>query len=279
MKKKSFFRTICLAGAFGSVFAGTVFGAPVTEEQARSIALDHAGVETEQVAFIQTEQELEDGQTVINVEFVTTAYEEYDYQILAGDGKILGADYEKKGTLGQGKDERITLEQAKEAVLKHAGLEADQETFLKEKLDLDDKRQRWKVEFYTEDFQKFDYEVDGETWEIVEWDYDADSRYARQDAALKAGRTPIAGSKPSGSASKSAGREDGAISLADAKAVALKMASLQDSQVTWGRVHKEYDDGRQIYKGEFYFQDMEYEFEVDALTGELVDWEVESIYD
>ena len=49
--------------------------------------------------------------------------------------------------------------------------------------------------------------------------------------------------------------------------------------MTWGRVHKEYDDWRQIYKGEFYFHDMEYEFEVDALTGELVDWEVESIYD
>lgn len=278
MRTRSFFQAAFLAGVLATVSAGTVFAAPVTEEQARSIALDHAGVAAEQVAWIQTEQEHEDGQTVIHVEFVTTAYDEYDYEILVMDGKVLGADYEKKGPLAEGNgDSRMHLEAAKEKALNHAGLEADQVTFLKEKTGYDDGRGICKVEFYTEHFQKYDYKVDQATGEIVEWDYDADSRYARQDAALRKGTSAIAGT--SGSGGKQETGKDGAVSLEDAKKAALKMAALTDSQVTWGRVHREYDDGRQVYKGEFYYQAMEYEFEVDALTGEIVDWEVERMDD
>ena len=67
--------------------------------------------------------------------------------------------------------------------------------------------------------------------------------------------------------------------MEDAKTTALKRANLNDSQVTWGPVYKEHDDGRLIFKGEFYYNTLEYEFEIDATTGRIVDWDVESIYD
>ena len=99
MVKKSFFQAAFLAGVLAVTCAGQVFAGPVTEDQAKTIAMEHAGVAPDQVSWIQTEQEMEDGQMVINVEFVTRDYGEYNYEILAGDGTVLGADYERKGVL------------------------------------------------------------------------------------------------------------------------------------------------------------------------------------
>ena len=64
-----------------------------------------------------------------------------------------------------------------------------------------------------------------------------------------------------------------------AKAAALAAAGLEDSQVTWGRVKADYDDGRTVYEGKFFYGSLEYEFEVDAAEGIVTEWDVESIYD
>ena len=45
------------------------------------------------------------------------------------------------------------------------------------------------------------------------------------------------------------------------------------------RIHLETDDGRQIYEGEIIYNEMEYEFEIDAQSGQIIDWSSESIYD
>ena len=41
----------------------------------------------------------------------------------------------------------------------------------------------------------------------------------------------------------------------------------------------EHDDGRQIYEGKIIFDKMEYEFEIDAVTGEIISWQSESVSD
>lgn len=53
------------------------------------------------------------------------------------------------------------------------------------------------------------------------------------------------------------------------------MAGLNDSDVRWGKVKQDYEDGRLIYEGEFYCNNMEYEFEIDAATGAIIDWDVD----
>ena len=47
--------------------------------------------------------------------------------------------------------------------------------------------------------------------------------------------------------------------------------------MTWGNVHADYDDGRLQYEGKFFHNSLEYEFEVDAGTGNVTDWDVESL--
>ena len=255
-----------------------VFAAPVTEEKAKSIALEHAGVKSEDVTFVLAEQEYDDGNLIFNVEFITKSNDKYDYEILADSGVVLAADFEKKLIPTADKNSQsVTLEQAQAIALQNAGLKADQVTFLKQKTNWDDGMLVYEIEFYTSTYQKYDYDVDSQTGQIIAWDFDNDSVYARQDTALKnqqANTSQSGRQQPESSAAANT-----SITLEEAKASALKQANLKNSQVTWGRVYKEYDDGRLIYKGEFYYNMLEYEFEIDAASGAVIDWDVESIFD
>lgn len=64
----------------------------------------------------------------------------------------------------------ISESQAKEIALAHAGLTAEQVTFVKSGIDRDNGKVHYDVEFYTSDQLEYDYEIDGYSGEIVEWD-------------------------------------------------------------------------------------------------------------
>ena len=40
-------------------------------------------------------------------------------------------------------------------------------------------------------------------------------------------------------------------------------------------VHLDREHGRMVYEGEIYYNGMEYEFDIDAVTGEIVKWKME----
>lgn len=41
----------------------------------------------------------------------------------------------------------------------------------------------------------------------------------------------------------------------------------------------DYDDNRPEYEGKIIYGDMEYEFTIDANTGEILEWDMDSVYD
>src|SRR5699024_9202288 len=61
----------------------------------------------------------------------------------------------------------ITEDQAREIALTNAGLTSDQVTFLRSKLDYDDGRRVYDIEFYTADYTEYDYEIDADTGTIL----------------------------------------------------------------------------------------------------------------
>ncbi len=67
----------------------------------------------------------------------------------------------------------------------------------------------------------------------------------------------------------------GKLSLEEAKQAALDYAQVQASDATFTKAHSDWDDGREIYEIEFYANDMEYEMDVDALTGRITDFSTE----
>lgn len=63
-----------------------------------------------------------------------------------------------------------------------------------------------------------------------------------------------------------------------AKGIALaKVTGAKESDVT--KFKLETDDGKQKYEGEIRYKGKEYDFDIDAVTGEVLEWEEEAIND
>lgn len=157
------------------------------------------------------------------------------------------------GTAGSdttGTGQYIGEEKAKEIALSHAGLTAGQVTFVKAYLDFDDGRYEYEVEFYNRsDYTEYDYEIDALTGKILSVDYDAEN-YA-----------------------PSAGNSASYIGLEKAKSICLNRAGLSASEVTFGKAVQDRDDGRVVYEIEFFSGNYEYEFEIDAVSGAVLDYD------
>ena len=233
-------------------------GASLTAEDAKAKALAHAGLAETDVTFIKAELDRDDGRLVYDVEFYTADYKEYDYEIDAATGEVVSFDYDVEhyappasGSQSAASGASISAEDAKAKALAHAGLAAADVTFVKAKLDRDDGRLVYDVEFYTADYKEYDYEIDAATGEVVSYDYDAED-YAPPAAS-------------------------GAISAEDAKALALAQvpgASASDIR----EFETDRDDGRVEYEGKIVYGGMEYEFEIDGYSGAIRSWEAEPVH-
>lgn len=71
----------------------TTENATITEEEAKKVALDDAGIAESDVTGLRIEKDKEDGYYVYEVEFYSEN-KEYDYKIDQTTGEIVGKDYE-----------------------------------------------------------------------------------------------------------------------------------------------------------------------------------------
>ena len=67
----------------------------------------------------------------------------------------------------------------------------------------------------------------------------------------------------------------GDIGEAKAKAIALQDAGLKEEDVTFVRCHMDMDDGRMEYEVEFFSGNTEYDYDIDAATGAVVDFDTD----
>lgn len=81
---------VLLTGCAGQNTNGT----EISEEEAKSIALSHARLTAEQVHFITSHLDTDDGRRYYDVEFYTEEGQEYDYEIDSVTGDITEYDYD-----------------------------------------------------------------------------------------------------------------------------------------------------------------------------------------
>lgn len=152
---------------------------------------------------------------------------------------------------------QITLEQAKETALKHAGFKADAVTFVKAEQDYENGKLVYEVEFVTNDGGKvveYDYEIDAATGSVVSYDYDAENYVSAK------GATTVS------------------VDEATAKQTVLnKVPGATAANIYEWKL--DFDDGRWEYDGKIVYNLMEYDFTVDASSGAVTEWGVESIFD
>lgn len=164
---------------------------------------------------------------------------------------------------------KITSDKAKEIALNHANLSENQVTFIKSNIDYDDGIQAYDVEFYHNN-QEYDYKIDANSGAIVEYDFDIENYVIPQTNTSSNTNIPNNNLNTSNTQ---------IISDAKAKEIALNHANLSQNQVSYINAHLDYDDGMQVYDVSFYINDVEYSYEINAQNGNIVSYEMDSIYD
>ena len=147
----------------------------LSEEEARRIVLEHAGLTEDQVTFVTFEMDRGRYRTEYDLEFYAGS-EEYDYEIDAATGEILSFDRDMEGhapVAPAQSGELLSADQAQSAALTHAGLTADQVVGMRSELDRDDGRQLYEVEFYS-GTTEYDYEIDAYSGEVIGYSAERD---------------------------------------------------------------------------------------------------------
>lgn len=160
---------------------------------------------------------------------------------------------------------------ALQIALDHAGVKSSDTLFSYAKLDYDDGRYEYDVEFYAGN-KEYDYNIDAVTGNILSYDFDMESHYTPpvQQAAP-------AQPQPAAQPQTQAAASTAAVSIDTAKQTAL--SRVPGATASHIRITTDYDDGRMVYEGKIIYNAMEYDFEIDASTGNVTEWDVESIYD
>lgn len=283
----------------------------IDQNSAVAFAMNDAGVKTEDAVLIKAEQDWKASGLIYDIEFVANGVE-YDYDIKASDGTVLEREMEpaegvyargttagaaaagsaaagetpaRETTAGQTAGVPTVGETAVPSVpadadvmasdaalgiaLSRAGLTADEVTVTELKLEWDDGVRVYDIDFLLAGQTKYEYEIDAVTGEIRE-----ESIETVRTAAPKTENTGAKTGAPAGSGQKEA--FNAPISVEDAKAIALERAGKRADEVTFGKAKLERDDGVWSYEIEFFVPGvMEYEYEIDAETGAVLEEDVE----
>lgn len=142
----------------------------ISEEEAKKIAMEHAGVSEGDVKAIWAHKDRDDGQAIYEIEFYTDS-KKYEYDIKADDGKVLKLESENNNKYSeQSADDIISEEEAKKTTLgKVAGAT---ENDIRIKLDSDDGRMQYEGDIIY-DGTEYEFEIDASTGEILKWEEDS----------------------------------------------------------------------------------------------------------
>lgn len=206
---------------------------------------------------------------------------------------------------GCGRSADIGKNKATEIALEDAGVTEADVTRLRVSKDRDRGEDIYEVEFTSQNTE-YEYEILASNGDIVSFDYElhaanptsqniqseqndtmARDNYVQADTASsdnseQAG-TVTRDNSEQGDASTRDNREQnsgtqttlssGQLTLEDASRLALDRvpgASERDL-----KIEPDYDDGRQTYEGDIIYDGKEYEFEIDAATGDFLEWKEE----
>ena len=159
----------------------------------------------------------------------------------------------------------ISMQQATEVALQDAGFSSSEVESLSGNLDSDDEVRHYDVSFVSQGME-YDYEIKASDGTILEKDREAvETHSSSQNVSLPAESSTMTDSD--------------FISIYEAKSIALQVSGVDASNAVFTEAELNVDDGVHIYEIEFISGDMEYSFEINAMTGSVAEWEKESIYD
>ncbi|MFR9145096.1 MAG: PepSY domain-containing protein [Mediterraneibacter sp.] len=199
---------------------------------------------------------------------------------------------------GCGNDSDIGRDAALEVALGDAGVNESDATRLRVSEDRDDGRKVYEIRFDVED-KEYDYEIQASDGAIISSDIETVENYAElqgddaqnnnasqddtdqtaaSDQAADQNTTAGNGTNQSQTGQNQnntgSGSSSGvAVSQDEAVQIALDRVSGATAQDV--RIELDRDDGRYKYEGEIIYNNMEYDFEIDANSGTILEWSEE----
>ena len=171
----------------------------------------------------------------------------------------------------------ISLEDAKKKALEAVNVTEDQVIFKPDETDLDDGREVYEVDFFVPGEIKYEFDIDVATGAITDqsidlWEADDDLEYAD---LIKA-----AAAKASGLETEVMEAIEGEITELQAKMIALVDAGFNTDEVTITKCRRDQDDGVWQFEVELRTADgTEYEYELKASDGSIMDKDIDQPYD
>lgn len=160
----------------------------------------------------------------------------------------------------------ISMEDAKSIALKDAGISGESVSYSAAKLDWDDGRQVYEVDFFSVGIE-YEYEILASDGTILKKKQDAEwGKNSGAPAGNAAGQeSAIAGSGQTG--------VSGTLTIDQARQKVVERIPGVNLDSIY--IKEDRDDGRLKYEGEVYYNQKNYEFELDAATGIFLEWKEE----
>jgi uncharacterized membrane protein YkoI len=215
------------------------------QEEAENFAFMDADVKADEVTNLRTHLEKDDGIYVYDIKFYVGSTE-YEYEIRAEDGMVLEKDVEDRS-------QKVKTSAAAGQNEKTAPEDASREDASEE--DIPDRQ-----EIKASDAAKIGEDAPAPDKEGTA-QQNVETSSVKESGAAADQTEPAAGNKY--------------ISVDRAKQIALQDAGLKEEEVKFKTAKFEDDDDGEEYEIEFYCGDLEYEYEIDAVTGRIIESDVE----
>lgn len=289
--------TIALSAAALTLALAACGSSPKTQapsyvgmDAAKNAALADAGVSTTDAVFTTAELDDKNGTAYYELKFSDgTAEYEYDVDALTGvviEGKKDDAATGNTAIVNSGSGNAADISgtstsidenKAKSIALADAGVQEADTAYLVVKPDYDNGTAVYDVEFYVASTKlEYDYEIDAATGKIRGMDQDIEgytpSSSTNTNPATSTNNNTAAnsGSTNNSTATSSGSTSTGtAVDEAKAKSIALSDAGVKEADTAYLKVKLDYDDGVKVYDVEFYAGGTEYDYEINAATGEI----------
>ena len=247
----------------------------LSEDEIRAIVFNHAGVNANDVREFEIELDDEHGIWVYEVEFKAGNIE-YDYVVNAVTGEIIKSETEvdddptaAPGTprptaqpTQQPGSEFLSEDEIRAIVFNHAGVNANDVREFEIELDDEDGIWVYEVDFKAGNIE-YDYVVNAVTGAIIRVETEID------DDPTAAPGTP----RPTAQPTQQPGSE--LLSEDEIRAIVFSHAGVNANDVREFEIELDDEDGIWVYEVEFESGRHEYSYEVNALTGEIIDYEID----
>ena len=233
----------------GFLFYFFLFKETISEKEAKKIAFEYANVLESDITILSINKDYDDRE--YSIKFFDDIYE-YEIDVNYNNGRV--SNFEKdilaNGNFNNNTDTvSMTEDEARNIALARVGKSLDDVTFTRVKIDRENGITVYDVYFYDNE-KEYELSIDVETKEIITY---------KEDYLTNNNQTT----------------SNKYIGVERAKEIVLEHANLTNTDVLFSKVELDVDYHIATYEIEFYYNYFEYDYEVNAITGEILKYERE----